>query len=38
MQRFGAGATLSVLFATAIINVAIVIALFELLLRQKPNS
>jgi MFS family permease len=38
MQRFGAGVTLGVLFATAIINAAIVIALFALLLRQKPNS
>jgi hypothetical protein len=38
MQRLGTSVTLGVLFATAIINVAIVIALFALLLRQKPNS
>ena len=38
MERFGAGVTLGALFATAVTNVAIVIALFGLLLRQKVQS
>lgn len=37
MERFGAGVMLGALFATAILNVLIVIALFRLLHRQDAN-
>jgi len=37
MELFGPGVTLGALFATAVLNVALVVVLFGLLLRQNPD-